>query len=399
MSGHPFFFTWTAQKNARAMEISGGKGARLTTPDGKEWLDFSSLSFQASLGHGHPRMIKAIKEQAERLCLAPASAVFPQKTELAKRLLEMAPKGFSKVMYTLGGSESVENAMKIARMVTGRHKFVSRYRSYHGATMGALTLTGDYRRFPLEPGVPGVIHVLDDAAHIEQVLELEGPKSVAAVFLEPVAGANGCYVPAPDFFPRVRKACDRHGTLLVADEVLTGFGRTGRGFAVEHFGVTPDIITCAKALTAGYAPLGAVLVHERVASRFEEDVFWAGLTNYGHPLGCAAAIAALDIYAEEKLYARAEELGRILLEKLNEVADKYPKTVSNPRGLGMLAAVDFSADGKTWKAFQGELDKRRLQLIVSEKRGTVIFSPPLNIDRKDFDLGLSWFTDSVGAVA
>ncbi len=392
---HPFFFTWTAQRNVKGMNFAGGTGARLRTQSGEEWLDFTSLSYQASLGHGHSRMVKAIVAQAEQFCLAPPGGVFPAKVEAAERLLALAPKGFSKVMFTLGGSESVENALKIARMVTGRFKNVSRYRSYHGATMGALTLTGDYRRPPLEPGLPGVVHVLDDAAHIEAVLELEGPGTVAAVFIEPVAGANGCHVPAPDFWPRVRAACDKHGTLLVADEVLTGFGRCGRAFAVEHFGVTPDIITCAKALTAGYAPLGAVLVHERIAERFDDEVFWAGLTNYAHPLGCAAAVEALNVYRDEKLFERSDALGKELLSALQEAARNYPNVIRNPRGLGLLAAVDFQADKATWAVLGKELEAARLLLFASEKRGTVIFAPPLNIDKADFQRGLSLFAECV----
>ena len=297
MEESPFFFTWTAQRDAVPMSLTGGKGCWLEV-DGVRWLDFGSLVFQANVGHGHPRLIQAIKFQAERLCLSIPSAVYPEKTELARELLSQAPGDFSKVFFCLGGSEANEHALKIARMATGRTKAISRYRSYHGATLGAATLTGDWRRIPVEPGVPGVVHVLDldpslpsGASLIPRTLELEG--RVAAVFLEAVVGANGVLIPDPDYLRSVRRACDEHGALLVMDEVLTGFGRTGRWFAYEHFGVEPDLVTLGKAITAGYGTLGAVLVHRRVAQRFDSEPLVTGLTHYAHPLGVAAALEAI----------------------------------------------------------------------------------------------------------
>ena len=272
----PFFFTWSKQRGATGLEIVGGEGPWFETADGARWLDFGSLVYSANLGHGHPRMIAAIKAQADRLCLAMPKSVFPEKRALANRLLELAGEGFTKVFFTLGGSEANENAIKMARLATGRFKVLSRYRSYHGATMGALSLSGDYRRPPLEPALVGAIKAMDCycdrcpfgqslaschrecAAQIDEVLRIEA--NVAAVFLEPVPGANGVLVPPDDYWPRVREACDRSGALLVADEVLTGFGRCGRWLAHQRWGVTPDMITMSKGLTAGYGVLGAVVV-------------------------------------------------------------------------------------------------------------------------------------------
>jgi len=390
-------FTWTAQNQAAPLAIASGSGSKFTTDTGDEWLDFGSLSWQANLGHGHPVIIKAIQEQAARLCMAPPWAVFPEKTELAERLLALAPPGYTKVMFTLGGSEAVENALKIARLFTGRYKTISRYRSYHGASMGALSLTGDYRRPPLEPALPGAIHVLDDIEHMEGVFAHEGPGSIAAVFLEPIPGANGVQVPTEEYWPRVRSLCDAHGALLVADEVLTGFGRTGKAFAVEHFGVVPDLITVAKALTGGYAPLGAVLIHERVASHFDDNTLYAGLTHYAHPLGVCAGLAALNVYRDENLFTKAEVLGEKLIERLQGLASKWPEVLGNARGKGLLTALDVSADTQEGARLRESLRERHLWLPASPMRGTAIFSPPLNIGDADFEDGLGRFEDAMEA--
>src|SRR3954469_3037683 len=299
---YPFFFTWTTQNAVKPVELTGGEGAWFTTADGARWLDLGSLSYQVNAGHGRRRIVEAIKRQADQLCLSTANAVYPAKTELAHRLLAMAGPGFSKVFFTLGGAEANENAIKIARQVTGRLKMISRYRSYHGASMGALALTGDWRRPPMEPLIPGVTHVHDCecergaqgnragatcvhgmARVFEETMRAEGARSTAAVFLEPVPGANGAWVPPPDYWPTVRAACDADGALLVADEVLCGFGRLGKPFGHQHWGVTPDLITTAKGLASGYATIGAVIVHERVAKFFDANVLACGLTYYAHP--------------------------------------------------------------------------------------------------------------------
>ncbi len=395
MSSSDSFHTWSAQRGAQAVAIVGGQGPHFDCADGSRWLDLGSLSYQASLGHGHPELIAAIQKQAGTLCLAPPNADFPAKRELAKKLLAIAPEGFTKVFFTLGGSEANENAMKMARLVTGRSKFVSRYRSYHGATMGALALTGDYRRPPLEPGYGHVIHVLgDDPGYLEEVMELEGEGTIAAVFMEPIPGANGVLLPSDDYWPRMRRACDKHGALLVADEVLTGFGRTGRCFGFEHFGVAPDMITVAKALTAGYAPLGAVLVHERVAAHFDSEVLYAGLTNYAHPLGCAAALAALQVYEGESLYQKSAALQPILVGALEALCKSHPTQIQNARGRGLLAAVDIRGSAKYWSSLRDAVSKRKLSLHLSEQRGTAIFAPPLNIDKEVLEDGLRLFAEA-----
>ncbi len=376
----PYFYTWQAQGREPAKEIAGGEGAILRMADGSEWLDMGSLSYQANLGLSHAGVTEALRQQASSLALAPPNADFPAKRELAAELLKLAPPGFSKVFFTLGGAEANENAMKIAKLVLGRHKFLSRYRSYHGATMGALALTGDYRRPPLEPVLSGVVHVIGDNADLlEETMQLEGPESIAAVFMEPIPGANGVCIPPAGYWKRLRQLCDMHGTLLVADAVLTGFGRTGRCFAVEHEEVVPDMITLAKGLTAGYAPLGAVLVHDRVAKHFDSEGVYAGLTNYAHPLGCAAGLAAVRAYKEEGLYARSARLESLMLAELAKISSQHPKVASKARGRGLLGALDIAGDASFWERFVGEPAAQRVIVHAAERRGTAIVAPALNM--------------------
>ncbi len=417
MSEHPFFFTWSAQRSAVPQAIVGGEGAKLRTADGAEWLDFASLSYQANLGHGHRRIVEAIKRQADDLLLTTPSGIFPAKTELARRLLEKAPPGFSKVFFTLGGAEATENALKIARMVTGRHKLVSRYRSYHGASMGALSLSGDYRRPPLEPGLVGVVHVLDcyesrtpggasvldgggSADTIARTLELEGGKSVAAVFLEPVPGANGVLVPPAGYWDEVRAACDRHGALLVADCVLNGFGRLGSYYGFEAVGTAaPDMITLSKGLTGGYAPLGAVLVHDRIARHFEEHVLYAGLTFYGHPLGVAAGLEAVRVYDDERLVDRAAALGARLGGEIAALQDRHPALVRRTRGRGLLWGLELEVDDARWSRIELELGKRHLMTHPNKRIRTLIVSPPLVIGEPDLDRGTHLLEEALVASA
>lgn len=394
MTTDPYFHTWSEQRSARGREVTGGSGAWFETPEGR-WLDLGSGSFHAALGYGHPRMIAAIERQARDLCVSSAWSGFPAKRELAARLLELAPPSFhrGKVFFTLGGAEANENAMKIARLVTGKPKFVARYRSYHGASLGALSLTGDYRRPPLEPLLPVVRLMHDRDDELAEILASEGG-TVAAVFLEPIPGANGVHIPPPGFFAGVREACSRFGALLVADEVLTGLGRTGRAFAMEHEGIEPDLITLAKAVTAGYAPLGAVLVSEKLARHFDDHVLWAGLTNYGHPLGCAAGVAALAIYAEEHLFERAARLEEALLGPLRALASRCA-AVENPRGRGLLAAVDLRLAPSAWKRLTSDLEARRLHLFAAQKRGTVVVAPPYIIDEQELATGLAMLAEAI----
>jgi taurine---2-oxoglutarate transaminase len=412
VTDYPFFFTWTAQHQAKPLALTGGHGAYFTTEGGHRWLDLGALSYQVNAGHGHRRIIDAIKRQADELCLASPTAIFPAKVALAEKLLALAGPGYSKVFFCLGGAEANENALKMARLVTGRHKLLSRYRSYHGASMGALSLTGDWRRPPLEPGLPGVVHVLDCycdrcpfgktlatcrrecATNVGETMRLEGAGFAAAIF-EPVPGANGVLVPPPEYWPLVRKACDDDGALLIADEVLTGFGRLGKPFGFQHWDVTPDLITCAKGLASGYQPIGAVIVHERVAKQFDERVLACGLTYYAHPTGCAAALETLRVYEDEGMYANAARLGPVLLAELHAVAARLGVRTF-VRGLGLLAVLELETPpaAAAWAAFTAGLAERLLSLHLDGKRGTAIFAPPLCITEAELVTGLRSFGDA-----
>lgn len=406
----PYFSTWSLQTQEPLPEILGGQGARFQTTDGW-WLDMASLSYSANLGHGHPRMVEAIKRQADKFCLCSPNHAFEAKEELASRLLELAPPGFDKVFFTLGGSDAVENALKMARLVTGRYKTISRYRSYHGASMGALGLTGDYRRPPLEPGLTGALHALDChcyrcpfgqeptscqlecATQFDHIMTLEGIGSVAAVFCEPIPGANGVLVPPKGYWKKLREACDKHGALLVADEVLTGFGRTGRWFGIEHEDVVPDMITLAKGLTGGYAPLGAVLVHERVSQRFEEQKLYCGLTYYGHPLSCAAGVEALSIYSDEGLIGKADKLSGVFTKGLTDIATETLGQSADVRSRGLLGAIEWERGTEPgWEVFFRELSAKlkaeKIHCYAKADTGMLILAPPLVIDSEELSVGL-----------
>ena len=413
MSEYPFFFTWTAQSQVKPLELTGGEGAWFTTKDGSRWLDLGALAYQVHAGHGNKRIVEAIKRQADELCLSAPTAVFPAKIELAERLLKMAGPSFSKVFFTLGGAEANENALKIARLYTGRLKNIARYRSYHGASMGALSLTGDWRRPAVEPGIPGVIHVQDCycdrcpfgqrvescqrecATNIADVMHLEGTRSVAAVFLEPVPGANGVLVPPPEYWPIVRAACDAEGALLVADEVLCGFGRTGKPFGHQHWNVTPDMITVAKGLASGYATIGAVIVSKKIAEHFEDHVLAAGLTYYAHPTACAAAVETMKVYEDERMYENAERLGPVLRRELDAIAARIGVKVF-VRSLGLLGCLEIDTS-EHWGKLGKELMARKLSLHVDAGRRTAIFSPPLCITEQELVTGMRAFGDAAVA--
>ena len=384
------------------MEIIGGEGACFETPQGR-WLDLGSLIYQMNAGHGRQDIVEAVKAQADRLCISLPGAVYPEKRALAERLLQAAPAGFDRVFFTLGGSDAVENAIKMARLYTGRHKTISRYRSYHGATMGAVGLSGDWRRRKVEPTLPGAVHVLepdwvatdtDELTRIPEVMHHEG--EVGAVFAEPIVGGNGVRIPPKGYFAALREACDEHGALLVADEVLTGFGRTGRMFAIEHSeGVVPDMITLGKAITAGYGTLGAVLVHERVSAHFDQEVLACGLTHYGHPLAVAAGLAAIDVYESEGLPARAAAMEPILLAALEEVAKVNPRVSLRTRAIGLLGALDLEMSAQQWSSFKTGLARRRVHAHINARIGTIILSPPLCITEQELRAGCQSIAEAI----
>lgn len=347
-------YEWSAQARVDPIPVARAKGVYFWTPEGKRYLDFNSQLMCVNIGHGDERVIRAIQQQAATLAYANPFMATEPRARLGRKLAEIAPGDIDTFFFTSGGAEANENAMKIARLVTGRHKILARYRSYHGATAGALSATGDPRRWAVEPGVPGIVHVLDPyhgiergwepadtwLARLEEVIALEGPHTIAGMIVESVTGTNGILVPPDGLMQGVRDLCTRHGILLIADEVMAGFGRTGRWFAVDHWGVVPDLLTMAKGLTSAYVPLGAVGLRRPIAEHFEERVFWGGLTYNSHPLACAAALATIAVYEEDRLIENAARMGALMRELLADLEARHP-SVGATRSIGLFGIVEL----------------------------------------------------------
>ena len=339
-------FEWSAQSKVDPIPVAGAKGCWFWTPEGKRYLDFNSQLMCVNIGHGDERVIKAIQEQAATLAYANPFMATEPRAKLGEKLASIAPGDIDVFFFTNGGAEANENAIKIARMYTGRHKILARYRSYHGGTSGAITLTGDPRRWASEPGIPGVVHVPDPyhgiqrgwdpvdlaLANLEEIIQLEGPQTIAAFFLETVTGTNGVLVPPDGYLEGVRALCTKYGILMVADEVMAGFGRTGEWFAINHWNVVPDLLTMAKGLTSAYVPLGAVGMRRAIADHFSDKVFYGGLTYNSHPLGCATALATIAVYEEDDLLARARAMG-----ERHEAAHAGSRITASDRRGGAIA--------------------------------------------------------------
>jgi taurine---2-oxoglutarate transaminase len=354
-------FDWQAQSRVAPLAIDRAEGVYMYGVDGRRWLDFSSQLMGVNIGHGDKRVTEAIARQAEKLPYISPFQAFEGRAVLGRKLASLWPGDLSKTFFTLGGAEANENAVKMAKLVTGRQKVLASYRSYHGSTYATMALTGDPRRWPNEmPPMPGVVHVLDpyhgpqrevdDAqtalAIVEETIALEGPSTIAAFILEPVAGTNGVLIPPDGYLQGVRELCTRHGIMLIADEVMCGWGRTGEWFAVDHWDVVPDLMTTAKGLTSCYAPLGAVALSPRVADAFEDDVYWGGLTYNSHPLGIAAAIAAVQVIEDDGLVENARRLDPVMRRHHEELAAKHP-SVGRTRNIGLFGIIELVKDRQT----------------------------------------------------
>ena len=358
--------SWSAHGALQPVVVTGAEGAWFFDEDGRRWLDFSSQLVNVNVGHQHPKLVTAIQAQAEKLCTIAPYHANEATSEAARLIAEVAPGDLNRVFFTNGGAEAVENAIRMARLHTGRHKILSAYRSYHGATTGAITATGDARRWASEPGAPGfakfwgpylyrsAFHARNAQeecgralAHLADTIVAEGAHTIAAVLLESVVGANGILVPPDDYLAGVRKLCDAHGILLIADEVMAGFGRCGEWFAIDRWNVVPDLITFAKGVNSGYVPLGGVIMSEAISASFATRAYPGGLTYSGHPLACAAAVACIGIYRDEDLIARARRLGDdVIAPALLAMRDKHP-SVGDVRGLGMFWAIELVRDRTT----------------------------------------------------
>ena len=347
-------YEWAAQAQVDPIPVDHAEGVYFWTPDGARFLDFNSQLMSVNIGHGDRRVIEAIKAQAEKLAYANPFMAHEPRALLGRKLAELLPGDIDVVFFANGGAEANENALRIARMVTGRQKVMAQYRSYHGATAGAISATGDPRRWAAEPAVPGIVRApgyhrwgepeprpVDEVLHeTEQVIMYEGGHTIAAFILEPVVGTNGVLLPPDGYLQGIRQICDRHGILLIADEVMTGFGRTGEWFAVEHWGVVPDLISLAKGLTSSYVPLGAVGMRREIADHFTDRVFFGGLTYNSHPMGCAAALAALAVYEEDGLIERSRRMGEVMRQHHRDLYDRHP-SVGAVRNIGLFGIVEL----------------------------------------------------------
>ncbi|MFJ2782346.1 aspartate aminotransferase family protein [Kitasatospora sp. NPDC087315] len=360
------FHSWSAQALIDPLAVAGAEGSYFWDYEGNRYLDFSSQLVNTNIGHQHPKVVAAIQEQAAKLCtIAPGFAV-ESRSEAARLIAERTPGDLDKIFFTNGGAEANENAIRLARLHTGRQKIMSMYRSYHGATANAIALTGDPRRWPNESGVSGVVHFWGPYAyrsnfhaenetqeceralqHLEQVIAFEGPGTIAAIILETVVGTAGILIPPPGYLAGVREICDRYGIVFILDEVMAGFGRTGEWFAADHWGVTPDLLTFAKGVNSGYVPLGGVAISAEIAATFAERPFPGGLTYSGHPLACASAVATINTMAEEGIVENARHIGETVLGPgLRELAERHP-SIGEVRGLGVFWALDLVKDRTT----------------------------------------------------
>jgi taurine--2-oxoglutarate transaminase len=416
--------SWSVQDALNPIPVAGAEGRYFWDYDGKRYLDFASQLVNVSIGHQHPRLVAAIKEQADKLCtIGPPMATEPRST-LARLITEVTPGDISMAFFTNGGAEANENAIKLARWYTGRHKIIARYRSYHGATGGSITLTGDPRRWPAEPGIPGVVRMFDPytyrcpaghpdpcpvctgAPHLEEILQYEGAHTVAAIILETVTGTNGIIVPPDGYLQSIRDVCDRYGILLIADEVMAGFGRTGKWFGVDNWDVVPDIITMAKGINSGYVPLGAMAIREPIAAWVRDKYFAGGLTYSGHPLACAVGVASIEAFREEGIVEHAAEMGDAFASALHGLAEKHP-SIGEVRGLGCFwglelvtsretrePLVPFNAGGEA-AAPVARLAKAALErgLYLMTHWNVIMICPPLTITSEELEEGIAILDD------
>lgn len=414
-------FSWSVQQACQPMPVTRAKGTCFWTADNKRYMDYSSQLMNVNIGHGHPKVIEAIKKQADELAFVYPGAASVPRGDAAEKLASVTPGDLKKSFFTLGGADAIENAMKMARLVTGRQKVMTRYRAYHGGTFGAMSAGGDPRRLANEPGVPWIVRMFDPYSYrspiyrhctpeqgdqalvdlIEEQIRLEGPEHIAAILLEGYSGSSGIIAPASKaYWKGIRALCDKYAIMLIVDEVMSGFGRTGEWFGIDNYGVVPDMLVCAKGLTCGYVPLGAVVVSPKIAEYFESNALWCGLTYSGHPLGCAAAAACIDVYKEEGLIERGREQGQKVESHLNKLSTAH-KCVGEQRGIGLFRVLELVKNRETrepisgWNQPLSEPMQKVAQHLKSNgfhtfvKWDWVFVVPPLCITDEEIEEGMS----------
>lgn len=407
------FWTWSAQAKVSPIPVTRAKGVYFWDANGKRYLDFNSMTMCVNIGHGDERVINAIIEQAKALPYAAPGMATKPRAILGKLLSEITPGNLDHFMFTLGGADANENAVKLARGYTGKHKILTRYRSYHGASAGAMALTGDPRRLPWEPTLmPGVVHFLDPYRyrstfhrtnpdiseaeftqdylnHLEEIIQYEGPNTIAAILIESVTGTNGIIIPPEGYMQGVRSLCDKYHILMIADEVMSGFGRTGKWFAVDHWNVVPDLMTMAKGLTSAYAPLGAVAMKPEIAAAYDDVTYQGGLTYTAHPISLAAAIANIKVMQEDHLIEHVQAMGPVLHKKLTDLGEQHP-SIGEVRSIGLFGIIELVRNRKTkeplapWNSNSPEMVSLRKALLekglfLYTHWHTLLIIPPLII--------------------
>jgi taurine--2-oxoglutarate transaminase len=420
-------FSWSRQKGIAPIAVKHAEGVYLYDYDGKRYIDFSSGLINVNIGHGNQRVTNAVMKQMQEVSYVTPGCVTRARGELGRKLSEITSGRLPKTLFTTGGAEAIENAIKLARLYTGRHKIIARYRAFHGASYGSMTAGGDPRKLPHDTQqMPNIIHVEDPycyrcpwgkeirscsrecVSHIERVIEFEGPENVAAILMEGESGSSGCIKYPPDYLQKVRALCDKYNILLIADEVMSGFGRTGKWFACDLHGVVPDMIATAKGITAGYLPLGALMVSDQIASYFDDKVLWLGLTYSAHPVCCAAGVEVLQIYEDEHLIENAAVMGAYIEQQVALMQQRHP-SIGDFRNTGLLGCIEL-VKNRTTKEPMARFNANAEEMAVMNKVAArlkqlgmyafvrwnyVFIAPPLCITKEQVDEGLAMISDAI----
>jgi len=421
-------FSWSAQGKLNPINIEKAEGVYMWDRDGKKYIDFSSQLMNVNIGHGDQRVTKAVVKQMEEVSFVYPGMATQVRAELGKKLAEHSPGNLKKTFFTLGGADAIENAIKLARVYTGRHKIVTQYRSYHGGTYGALAAGGDPRKFMVDSQqMPNVVHVENPyfyrcpwgstteeecaeraAANFENIIKYENPYGIAAVIFEGESGSSGCIKYPKGYLKRVREITKKYGILFIDDEVMSGFGRTGKMFAIEHHDVEPDIMCMAKGLTAGYVPLGGMIVSDEIAKHFDDNYMPLGLTYSSHPIGVAAGLEVMKIYEEDKLVDRAAEMGKYMEAQVEKLKEKHP-SIGDFRNTGLLGCIELVKDRKTkepvtaWNAPAHEMEATKRMIAKIREAGMFTFAkwnfiftaPPLTVTKEQIDEGLEIISQAI----
>lgn len=418
-------FSWSKQKGIAPIAVKNAEGVYLYDYEGKRYIDFSSGLMNVNIGHGNPRVAAAVIKQMQEVAYVTPSCVTKVRGELGKKLAEICPGDLNKAFFTLCGATSIENAIKLARMYTGRHKILSRYQSYHGASYGAMSASGDPRRIPMDgQQAPNFVHfdlpylyrwdygeetlLRESVAALERIIAYEGPGTIAAILLEGESGSSGCLKYPVGYLKEVRRICDQHGILLIADEVMSGFGRTGKWFGVENHGVIPDMMAMAKGLTSGYLPFGCLMVSDRIAARFDDTVLALGLTYSAHPVSCAAALENLKIYEDEGLIGNCALMGSYVDNEMEKLKAKH-LSIGDFRNTGLLGCIELVRNRKTREPmapFNAKLEEmavmnkvaariRDLGMYTFVRWSYIFIAPPLCVTREQIDEGLSIISEAI----